>query len=255
MRNATPGGENREYLMSIAKGRLSLFLAASLLATTSCATEPGPQKAPGDRAQAVCPDGAGLATSLSLAAAEPGAALTFSPVAGDTLTVAGAQALAGPCTGLAQVYGPTGVVLFANDSAVTVHETPKMSDGRNGEAHFKKYRALDAAGPHPELPGHVFVMATLVQRQFDPGGKPVADHYAGIWRKGEASVVASFSRPIDGAFTTPRPILASAAPLRSISYFPSPDTPSGNLGLIQEGDRKIHLIAVRWSHPAPVPGV
>jgi hypothetical protein len=240
--------------MHIANGRLSFLLAASLLAGMSCTSDPGLGRAPVGGEQAVC-DGAGLAKSLTLSAADPGAGLTFSPAAGDSLTISGTQTLTGPCIGLALVYGSTGVVMFANDRAVTVHEMPQLSAGRNGEAYFGKYRALDAAGPHPELPGYSFAMATLVQRQFAPGGTPVADHYAGIWHKGDASVVASFSRPIDGAFTTPRPILTSAAPLRSISYFPSPDTPSGNLGLIQEGDRKIHLIAVRWSHPAPVPGV
>lgn len=74
--------------------------------------------------------------------------------------------------------------------------------------------------------------------------------YVGLWRDDRRSAVRAFSSLPDGGFTAPVPVLTSSLPLRSVTYFPAPDTPSGRLGLVQEGPRgETRLISLDWSHP------
>jgi hypothetical protein len=138
--------------------------------------------------------------------------------------------------------------MFATGASVTIYPKLKLSDGKNGEAHFVKYKAIKKSDPHPNIENMSFVMATNIMGNYTVTGQLVAVQYAGIWRGDGRAVVASFSKYTDGNFTEPRIIFNSAKSLRSISYFPSLDAPAGSLGLIQEDDKHINLIRLRWDH-------
>ena len=234
--------------------RLARISSLALTAAMVFAASPGAaglQAAPAAvrPAGAACANAAALADSLVLSAANPEASLSFAPgPASDSLALVGAQSASGPCVPLARVFGPTGVLLFSNGAAVTVHHGAEASAGDNGERFFRQYEAFGAGDPHPNLQGYSFVMATGISKAYGPGGTKTADHLAGIWRRGQGSVVASFARLSDGRFTKPRVLLASSRPLRSVSYFPNPDTAAGTLGLIQDNGGAINLITLRWSH-------
>lgn len=238
-------------VMCVTRISTSIVLAATAFLLSSCAVGPQAMDASAPSAVASCPKDARLAGSMALSAVDVSSSLSLSPsLPGDSLSIVSALAVTGPCVGLAQSYGATGIVTFSNGAAVTLNGSPRISDGRNGEAFFAKYKAISADDQHPAYENLAFVMATAVSKRFAPDGKVIADNYAGIWRKGDMSVVASFSKSSDGSFTEPRVLLKSSLPLKSITYFPNPDSPAGSLGLIQERGKKITLISLHWSHPS-----
>lgn len=77
----------------------------------------------------------------------------------------------------------------------------------------------------------------------------VHSHYLGVWGGPERSLVASFLRAQDGSFSKPHVLISVETPARSVSYFPSPDTPSGRISLTVEVDGGLLLYALSWSHP------
>lgn len=107
--------------------------------------------------------------------------------------------------------------------------------------------AMDRQATHPEGPSGQWIMGTLINA-FGPNTK--AGDYVGLWRDNTQSSVYAFTRSESGAFSVPRLVLTSNLPLHSISFFPSPDSPSGRLGLVQEADGGIRLLSVDWFHQA-----
>lgn len=69
----------------------------------------------------------------------------------------------------------------------------------------------------------------------------------GVWQAGETWLVAAFIRQPQG-FSVPVKLLRSRRPIRSVSYFPSPDTNTGRLGLVAETGRGIALASLDWDH-------
>lgn len=107
--------------------------------------------------------------------------------------------------------------------------------------------SLSPRDAHPRGGGE-FVMGYRMGYRRDDGA--LATNYLGLWRDEGRSVVRAFSSLPAGRFTDPVPVLTSTLPLRSVTYFPAPDTPSGRLGLVQEDPRGgTRLISLDWSHP------
>jgi len=79
--------------------------------------------------------------------------------------------------------------------------------------------------------------------------RKVGGDFVGVWRVGNEWLVRSFSQREDRGFTTPRPVLTSRLPVRSLTYFPSPDSPSGRLELVQQQrDGRARSISFSWWH-------
>ncbi|MEH6419849.1 hypothetical protein [Pseudomonas sp. CGJS7] len=115
-------------------------------------------------------------------------------------------------------------------------------------AGYRTLYAIDSKQAHPETIAGEFVMATRVESAA-PGTQ--AGEFVGVWRGTSASKLYAFSRDAAGRFGAPRLLLDSTLPLRSVSYFPAPDSPSGRLGLVQQAPGEIRLISVDWFHPKP----
>lgn len=74
-------------------------------------------------------------------------------------------------------------------------------------------------------------------------------YYLGVWRGSEISLVAGFFRAPDGSFSAPHVLVSTKSPVRSVSYFPSPDTPAGRVNLTVEADDGLLMYALSWNHP------
>ena len=102
-------------------------------------------------------------------------------------------------------------------------------------------------GAPPVLPGAQFVMAAYVGGRRD--GDRVTSNYLGLWQRGLESVVATFSRTDGRAAGKVEPLFRSSLPLTSIAYFPSVDTETGRIGLVQQVDAGVvRLIGFDWDH-------
>ncbi len=79
--------------------------------------------------------------------------------------------------------------------------------------------------------------------------RSVGGDFVGVWRVGGKWLVQSFSQLEDRSFTAPRPILTSSLPVRSVMYFPGPDTPSSRLEVVQEQPNgTVRSLAFNWWH-------
>jgi len=78
---------------------------------------------------------------------------------------------------------------------------------------------------------------------------PAGGDFVGVWRVGKKWLIRSFTQREDRSFAKLRPVLSSRLPVRSITYFSSPDTPSGRLEMVQEQrDGRARSLAFHWSH-------
>jgi hypothetical protein len=95
--------------------------------------------------------------------------------------------------------------------------------------------------------GEQFLMASLLgQKKVGEGFTPL---YVGVWGTKNRSYVGVFEQKPSGLFSEPALLATSNIPIRSVSYFPSYDSPSGKLGLLQESLHGLRLVNVNWMHP------
>jgi hypothetical protein len=81
--------------------------------------------------------------------------------------------------------------------------------------------------------------------------RPVGGDFVGLWQVDGKWLVQSFSMLADQSITAPRSVLTSSLPLRSVMYFPAPDTPSGRLEVLQEQPNgSVRSLAFSWWHGA-----
>ena len=79
---------------------------------------------------------------------------------------------------------------------------------------------------------------------------PIPSAYVGVWSVRGKSIVAGFRIGADGQSSTPQPLLESDLPIVGVGYFPSPDSPSGQLGVVQQvSANSARLLNYQWYHP------
>lgn len=102
----------------------------------------------------------------------------------------------------------------------------------------------------PEIPGATFVHAVPVNPLGTPIDREVRTRMLGLWRQGTGSLIVDFVLPASGRKADKvRPLLRSNLPVRSISYFPSPDTASGSVSLVQEvTPERVRVLTLEWWH-------
>ena len=100
---------------------------------------------------------------------------------------------------------------------------------------------------HPEISQARFSMAANVGFSSKLDDAPLLR--VGVWQAGETWLVAAFIRQQQG-YSAPVELLRSRQPIRSVSYFPSPDTNTGRLGLVVDSGKAIALVSLDWDHDA-----
>ncbi|UUL82575.1 hypothetical protein [Sphingomonas qomolangmaensis] len=81
-------------------------------------------------------------------------------------------------------------------------------------------------------------------------GDRLVDTYVGVWKLPATTLVRAFQTEEDRAVGRPQTIFASRQPIRSITYFPSPDSPSGTLNVVMDaGKGAARAIEMGWQHP------
>lgn len=151
--------------------------------------------------------------------------------------------LEGPCAGGVQAFRMSqfvfkdGVFYTAGLDGRLVHAT----DVAGLTAYWEGQRFTD----HPEISQARFIMAANVDFSSKPDDAPLLR--VGVWQTGGTWLVAAFIRQA-GGFSVPVELLRSSQPIRSVSYFPSPDTNTGRLGLVAETGQGIALVSLDWDH-------
>lgn len=160
----------------------------------------------------------------------------------DSLRVDTVTGVSGPCAG--QVEGFLTSRLFLEGRAEVLNA---QGDRLNIAGPFTSDLRPSKAAPHPALPEASFLGAAPVG--YARVGGTLARHYVGLWRRQNLYLVAAYTQPEEGAATEPKLIFTSSAPLKSVSYFPSPDSPAGALGVVQVAEGGVRMIQFSWYHP------
>lgn len=100
-------------------------------------------------------------------------------------------------------------------------------------------------GVVPTIPRATFLGAALFEQRNSPVG--LKERYLGLWRQGGGALVATFE-VVGGRASKPKPVLRSRVPVRGIGFFPSPDAPTGGIGLVQDTSPTVRLLTLEWNH-------
>jgi len=217
---------------------LGLFLSAC----TSTAVAGPPTDMPG-RGPACAPAGQRLAAlSVKPGEAEVDRVIAWSPqVATDSHRLVENRRVTGPCAKTVKAFLVNTAVLesgegfdFGKDGSITSREPADL------------LKPVTLAGPPPQNGGQ-FLMATRVGYRRE--AQALVSDYLGLWREGDRWTVASFSQR--GALNTGpvKPVLTSTLPVEGVTYFPSLDTPSGQIALtLRETPLTTTLLSFSWRH-------
>lgn len=153
--------------------------------------------------------------------------------------------LEGPCADGVQAFRMSqfvfqdGAFYTAGIDGRLVHAT----DTAGLTAYWEGQRFTD----HPQINQARFSMAANVGFSSKLDDAPLLR--VGVWQAGDTWLVAAFIRQQQG-YSVPVELLRSRQPIRSVSYFPSPDTNTGRLGLVVDGGKTIALVSLDWNHDA-----
>lgn len=159
------------------------------------------------------------------------------------LAFRGARLLQGPCADDVAAFRMSQIVLKdgAIFNAMSADGQFTHAPGLTGLANFG---IKPASSEHPMIAQAQFIMAASVDGAY---AQPSLD--VGLWKTADGYLVAAFVRHENG-FGTPLALLRSTQPINSASYFPSPDSNTGSLGLLVNSTSGIALVSLYWDHIA-----
>lgn len=171
--------------------------------------------------------------------------LRVAELGGDSLKLGSVRRFEPPCAG--QIENSIMGLVKLQDGRVFQRSSSEtqnyvlVTDRKPFEDSYDNRSKAERAAP--ELDGKPLLSSDRVNATSTGGD------YVGVWEISGKWVVQTFSWFRSGSFTTPRPILTSTLPIRSVSYFPDIDTPSGQLEIVQElRDGRTRALAFNWSH-------
>jgi hypothetical protein len=216
-------------------GALAAALASSAAAAQTAAPAPG-----------ACAATSSRAAGLKFVPVRDSLAELSITVAGDQERpkLANVALLQGPCAGDA-VASRVGVVVFKDGVVFAATSNERFSHWPHVTAQQLGIRPV--GDPHPALPQGRFLMASKVDETRAATGEHALD--VGLWQANGSYVVAAYTRH-GGDVGTPVELLRSARPIRSVTYFPSPDSNSGTLGLLADHGDGVASISLDWNHDA-----
>jgi hypothetical protein len=169
--------------------------------------------------------------------------LTTSVLEPDSLKLVSAKQFDRPCAALLQ-NSIMGSVQLADGRAFREIDRTGRYEVRNAAPFEDVYdRRTIAERSDPR------VADTPLRSSDRVNARRVGGDFVGVWKIGGSWRVQSFSQRDDRTFTQPRAVFASSLPIRSVMYFPGPDTPSGRLEVIQEQPNgTVRTLAFDWWH-------
>jgi hypothetical protein len=106
-----------------------------------------------------------------------------------------------------------------------------------------------SAAQAPAIVGATFLDADRIQSRLE--GDVLMRRYVGLWKEPDGWLVAEFTRSDkSGESTEVRQLLRSSLPIRGLTFFPAPDTPTGTLTLVQDGPGVVRVLSFLWAHGA-----
>ncbi len=146
-----------------------------------------------------------------------------------------AYVFTGNCASKAEFYSLRRLV-FRDGSALAIPESGGALTPAKGPA--------DRPTAPRSIPTLNGVTATATAPVDAMGGRG-GDRFIGVWKQGRTSVLATF---VDGASAPPKRLASIDAEVVGITYFPSPDTPSGAIGLLQKRGKTWSAVNISWLH-------
>lgn len=148
----------------------------------------------------------------------------------------------GPCADRIEAFSMDRVFLYGGS---LLRRPPHQSPSLERSTYLTEKRLKKSEG-HPKGSG-TFVMGYPVA--YRQAKSSLVTDYVGVWRLSDGAVVRTFSTSVGGGFTSPKDLIRSRSPIRSITFFPAPDTPSGKLFIVQQsGPSALHMVSLNWSY-------
>lgn len=238
--------------------RLSFVLAGivTICVSSACATQSATTStSSGDRdtqriVKGSCSDGESIVGGLEAIPVSSAKVLpTLSWGKDQSLELVNATQLKGACANQLTKFRMSNL-FFGDTAVVTLGGQNGLDFTLNQRATLAPDHEMHASGGHPAWPNATFVMASPVDNSQPEAG---VGTYVGLWKKGNESTVLAYRRASDGSFSTPSVVLTSSKPLRSVTYFPAIDSPSGRLGVVQENADSVLLLSIDWFHQGAFP--
>jgi hypothetical protein len=150
--------------------------------------------------------------------------------------------LTGPCAQAVQGFRVSQIA-FSDDAVFDIGQEGQLTYSTRAHG-LRRDQGVLLSATHPEIPGARFIMADHVDGS---AGRQALE--VGVWQSGTDYLVAAYIRR-DAGLSVPVELVRAAHPIRSVTYFPAPDTNAGRLGLLQETDTGMAIVSVNWNHTA-----
>ncbi len=163
-------------------------------------------------------------------------------ILGSNLDFAAVYYVAGPCAGqivdfnVGQATLASGERLgFPQEGGIRVYSTMPV-EPRNSPVEMIA-----------SLPDYRVIMAERVVAAANPDGATLP--YIGLLKSSTDYVIARFDLLNGKASKAAELLIRSRSPIVSVSYLPSPDSPQGRIGFVQQsGVNKVRLYLYDWRH-------
>lgn len=156
------------------------------------------------------------------------------------LVFTSAKLLQGPCAD--EVHAFLMNMIAFNDGAVFAANAKGQFPAIPKATGLTNFWGSPITGGHPVIKDAEFITGSKVD-----GADANPSLNIGLWKTSEDYLVAAFMRRESG-FSAPIELLRSAQQIKSVTFFPSPDTNTGGLGLVVNTENGIALLTLDWDH-------
>lgn len=170
--------------------------------------------------------------------------ITVFPNQKKNISLLGINVLEGAC--VEKIYASKmGQVIF-NDGEVFARNSNGNWIYSGNEKELTPLAGLDSLH-YPLISAASFIMASSVDQNGMNDGSATLS--IGIWKTVDSYIVAAFIKR-NNVYTLPMEIVRSEKPLKSVTFFPSPDSNGGSLWLLQNSEKEVSIISLGWDHSA-----
>ena len=153
--------------------------------------------------------------------------------------------LEGPCAGDVHAFRMTQIA-FEDDAVFTAGFNGRFTYAPGQKGLTKSSRGKVSIG-HPLIDQSTFMMATEIDSTSMRGETRSLE--VALWKENDSYFIAVYTRA-DSGFSVPVELARSAQSIKSVTYFPSPDSNAGKLGLVVSDGKQIALVSLEFDHVA-----